>query len=445
MDKSAETIVHKDSQIGSESVQYGLKSLLGSSYATNWPLILFAILIPLRNVQLKYIPNFGAGINFLNVGLVLSFVGAVFVGGKLVKGSGINKWVLIFALYSLTSLFIGYRSVYTDTGIHFNFLKDTLIAISLLYIVQKSVRDWVGIKRIIIATMIPLPYMAYVVWNQYSSVAKWHYYHGLRISGTFVDLGANELGAFFVTTGLFYTALLVYLKDKFWKLLVLGGLAFSVFGLVYSYSRGGYVAFAVGAAAIFLMHKSKASVLAFLVVAALITANFVPSSVVERFESITTESVEMDTSAQSRFVFWGIAADYIKKSPVFGLGYHTFHHKEVNPFGMDTHNYFIKVMVEQGFVGFAILVLILLSIYKIGLRQYRESTGNEWTNGLGVGVIAILTGLIVGNMFGDRFSHYPMISYFWIFVGLLLAAMEIEKTKQSPSVAVVDLKKGFWQ
>ena len=77
----------------------------------NWFLYAFLFLLPLQNVQTGYLPNLGMGINFLNVMTLLSLVGAIRSGGKLVRGPGVNGWLLVYAAWSFVALYIGYASV----------------------------------------------------------------------------------------------------------------------------------------------------------------------------------------------------------------------------------------------------------------------------------------------------------------------------------------------
>jgi hypothetical protein len=42
-------------------------------------------------------------------------------------------------------------------------------------------------------------------------------------------------------------------------------------------------------------------------------------------------------------------------------------------------------------------------------------------------MIGAWVALIVGNCFGDRFTYYPMIGYFWVYLGLTLKAHELSR------------------
>ena len=139
----------------------------------NWALYLFLFLLPLQNLQTGYIPNLGGGLNFLNVMFAATLFGAVLSAGRLALDEPVNRWILAYAAYGLVSLLVGYRYV-ADASAHWTELKDQLVAIAVCFLVQMSVRDWVGARRVIAATLLPLPYIAWVAWSQHASVAQWH-------------------------------------------------------------------------------------------------------------------------------------------------------------------------------------------------------------------------------------------------------------------------------
>ena len=53
--------------------------------AHNWALYLFLFLLPLQNLQTGYMPQFGGGLNFLNVMFGASLLGAWMAGGSLAR------------------------------------------------------------------------------------------------------------------------------------------------------------------------------------------------------------------------------------------------------------------------------------------------------------------------------------------------------------------------
>ncbi|MBB1087412.1 O-antigen ligase family protein [Lysobacter sp. SG-8] len=388
----------------------------------NWPLYAFLMLLPLQNIQVGYIPNLGGGLNFLNVAFLASLVGALASGGRLAPGASINRWVFAYIAYSLVSLFVASQYV-ADTGDHFQMMKDHLIGMSLLFLVQKSVQDWTTARRVIIAMMVPLPYIAKVAWSQHLSVASWHYSDDLRISGTFSMLGANEFAAFCVTAAVMAFALLLAARlPRLWKLGLGFCIACMVMGVLYAYSRTAYIALILGLVTVILVWRGRWKMIAPLFLAAVLLPAILPYSVIERFDSTAVEENERDESTELRFVYWGIAWDTYTRHPVTGTGYHSFQHTEINPHGKDTHNLYIRTLAEGGTIGAVLLLGILLSILLMARKEISNAPSGTLRYALALGLMGAWMALVVGNLFGDRFTHYPMMAHFWAFVALVAKA-----------------------
>jgi len=392
----------------------------------NWFLYAFMLLLPLQNLQTGYIPNLGGGFNFLNIGFALSLLGAWRCGGTITHWSSVQRWVLAYVAFGVVSLFIGYGNVHSETDEHFNYLKDATLAVLLVFVAQMSVRDWSTLKRMILVTLLPLPYMLRVTWAEHSSVSRWHYSDALRISGTFSELGANEFAAFCVTMAVLLFALLLSARLSLrWRMALLAGLGCMALGVLWTYSRTAYIALLLGTASVVLLWRGRWKMLLPLFIAALVMQHFIPVSVLERFDSTTIEEGKRDESTEMRFEFWSIAWNNFIEHPLVGSGYHTFHHHEINPRDMDTHNFFMRELTEKGLIGFAITVAMLLSILRACWRTMRDAPPASLAYALGLGMIGAWLALILGNCFGDRFTYYPVISYFWIYLGLTLKAHEL--------------------
>jgi O-antigen ligase len=172
-----------------------------------------------------------------------------------------------------------------------------------------------------------------------------------------------------------------------------------------------------------------------LFIAALIAPNLMPVSVIERFDSTTLEAGKRDESTENRFEFWRIAWDNFENHPVFGSGYHTFHHPEINPHQTDTHNFFMRELTEKGVVGAGITFAMLLSILRACWRTLTRMPAPGLGYALGLGMVNAWLALMIENFFGDRFTYYPMIGYFWVFLGLTLKARELHEKDERPEAA----------
>ena len=407
----------------------------------NWPFYAFLLLLPLQNLHTGYIPNLGGGFNFLNIGFALSLLGAWRAGAGITHWSSVQRWIVAYVAYAILSLYIGYANVHSETEEHFNFLKDAMLAVMLVFVTQMSVGDWRTLKRVFLLTLLPLPYMLRVTWNQHASVSRWHYSDALRISGTFSQLGANEYAAFCVGMAIVLFALLIAARlSTRWRLWLAACVACVVIGVMWSYSRTAYVALMLGIGSVMLLWRGRWKMIAPLFLAALILPHFIPASVIERFDSTTIEEGKRDESTEMRFEFWGIAWDNFTEHPLFGSGYHTFHHHEINPRNMDTHNFFMRELTEKGACGFLITAGMLLSIVLACWRTMRAAPPGSFGYALGLGMIGAWLALILGNCFGDRFTYYPMIGYFWVYVGLTLKAYALDaadrETKNAPAPSV---------
>src|SRR5690606_38739483 len=218
---------------------------------------------------------------------------------------------------------------------HMNILKDHLTGVSLLFLVQMSVSSWTGVRRIVLATILPLPYIAKVTWVEHASVASWNYSDDLRIKGTFALLGANEFAAFCVTVAAVLFALLIATRaSRFWKMMFVGGIACMLLGVLYAYSRTAYVALILALVVIVVAWRGRWKLVLPLMLAAAIVPPLLPPSVVQRFDSTTVEEGERDESTELRFEFWQIAWDNFVAHPVVGTGFQSFRHPEINPHRM---------------------------------------------------------------------------------------------------------------
>lgn len=392
----------------------------------NWPLLLFVAMIPLQNIYLGKLPSLGAGLNFINITIVLS----LFVWKTRPECALPTETKLHAPLYAYMAIFVCstlygilYLGVLGDK--HFLALKDQLLPMFVFFVVLNSVRDRRGIVWMIIAMSLPLPYMFHVFRSQLSWFMSWHFADEMRlVGGTFMKLGSNEISAFYAAYTLVLAALFYYIKNLRVRVVLAVLLGLNLYCLLYSQSRGSWLAFLGGLAIMGWCFNKKAAVAAgvAIIISSSALLTIFPVSVQERFSTIfVEEGEERDRSAESRFILWEVAFKKYKDSPVFGIGFHSFHH--VNPYeGKDTHNYFVKVLTEQGAVG----LLILLVIFWRSLAASRslfERASDPLFKALGLGMLGCITAFVIGNMFGDRFSHYPLVTYFWVYLALVLRAL----------------------
>ena len=82
----------------------------------------------------------------------------------------------------------------------------------------------------------------------------------------------------------------------------------------------------------------------------------------------------IDHSAASRLSLWEEAMQVFKADPVFGTGFNLYAYgSHVGGYG-DTHNVFVKVLVETGLTGLVLFLAIFRKLFQIGRRLYRTAT-----------------------------------------------------------------------
>lgn len=392
----------------------------------NWLLYIFIFFLPLQNIQTGYLPTLPGGINFLNIGFVLALIGGFYCRGKITHWSGTHKWVWLYVIWGLITLWIGVMNSPAASAKRFSDFKDSQLAVLLLFVVEMSVTDWSTLKRVLLATILPLPYIFRVTWAQHRSVGGWHFAWDMKVNGTFSMLGANEFSSFCVTMALMLFALLLAAKlPKTWRALILGGIACMVAGILWTYSRTSYVTILLGALLIVVAWRGRWKMAIPLMFAIIVVPPLLPHSVTQRFDDTHISGQDVDKSTDMRYVYWGVAIKEWEAHPVAGIGNYTFAY--VNPFKMDTHNVWLRTLAEKGLIGFIILAGLFLSLLRTGWRTLRDSPpGNSnIAYALGLGMIGIVPALAIGNFWGDRLTYAPMIGYFWVIVALMLKAREL--------------------
>jgi O-antigen ligase len=246
-----------------------------------------------------------------------------------------------------------------------------------------------------------------------------------RAGGPFwiIGLGSNHFGAFIAYCSAVFLGLFFLDKTKWRRILFLVVVLFSLHPIFFSYSRGAYVGALI--VLVFFGLVQKRSLLVLIVVLAIAWQILLPQSVVERIKMTKTETVggqtQIEDSAAVRLGLWNLAWNLFKQNPVIGIGFGGFEFSV--PEGQyhrwkDTHNYYAKMLAEQGIVGFGLFLIVLVVAFRSGWRLWKA--GKEgFEKGLGLGFMGCVLACASTNFFGDRWSYFEVGAYFWVFWGLV--------------------------
>jgi O-antigen ligase len=241
---------------------------------------------------------------------------------------------------------------------------------------------------------------------------------GMRL-GSEGSLDANDMAALMVICFPFSVSMALHARGlRRW--LALGAAAVFLAIVVFSGSRGGTLALAVAGLVYVLSAKGTRRVLAFVVLlsAGSLTWRLAPNWFRSRIESIgSTETDYNTTSYDGRKQIWARARMYIGQRPVTGVGINNFPIAEGNYLGSlgrrgkwsTTHNAYLQVTSELGFVGAGIFIAFL------GLAGFRALALRRPLGGSGAGegaqpeFIAAVAGFAAGAYF---LSHAYFYAYY---------------------------------
>lgn len=397
----------------------------------NWPLVILIALVPLQNIYLGKIPSLGAGINVLNVLMLFAFFGAS-RRRETKYANSMNKYIILLAMSYVLSTFVASSVMGWDEKALY-VLKDMFFAYLFFFVTYKSLTGMKALKVLFWATVIPLPYMFRVFYANLSWMGFSTYKDKLRLnSGTFMELGSNEVAAFYATYTFIVLGFALVEQEKKRKWFLFTCVAMNLYSLLYGFSRGAYLASMVGLV-VFCWYNRRVRLLlagVTMVYGLLVTGvDVFPKAVTERFNSSFVEEEELDESAQTRIILWDVAMDKFQSSPLVGVGFGNF--KKMNEFGLDTHNYYVKLLSEGGLVSFSAFVIFMIVSVRSGVSLLKDGS-NPLEQKLAIGLLACLASTIVGNFFGDRFTHYPLISYFYVYLAMAMKLLEWTNREERP-------------
>lgn len=253
--------------------------------------------------------------------------------------------------------------------------------------------------------------------------------YGKRAGGPFeqVGLGANHLGAFMAHSIAMLAAMFLSERELKTRLVRAAAIAFGTLALLYSYSRGAYLA--IVAVMVYFGIRRKPILLAACLVLFVAWKTLLPHSVIERI-TMTSQDGQIESSAAHRLDLWEHAKALLLANPIFGVGYGGFGFTVPEGELTDTHNVYMKILSEQGIVGFAFLMIIFLRMFISGNRLLRVAR-SPYLKGLGLGMTGAVAACMVTNMFGDRWSYFVLGGFLWVWWGLVDKMTIIEGMRES--------------
>lgn len=240
--------------------------------------------------------------------------------------------------------------------------------------------------------------------------------------------------------------------DRFWneenrKLRWLAAWATVVCSLavVFTFSRGGFLAMVVVFGAMFIFRPPKPSALIITLLIALILFPFVPSEYTARIMTIVDflPSSEISSAPIGEASYRGRLSEVLvglmmfRDNPILGVGFNNYpvHYQEYSRrLGLDprleqrsAHNLYVEVAAETGILGlvtFGVILFITLNGIYRSWQLFRSNgmrKNADMVAAFGIGFIGYLSAAM--------FVHDAYPRYFWLLLGIGLAIQNVAKNE----------------
>ncbi len=358
--------------------------------------------------------------------------------GSIWLNTSLNLPIYLFLLMGFISIFRGatYGVDYLAEAT-LRYFRIWFLPIFLYFLTINTVRDREEVKNVAIIIMIVTTLVGLMAIHEYLQTDD-------RVGGVFDE--PNYLAAFFNYYMFLPLGFLLLNRNrlKYWTLLIPFLICFR--GLMVSFSRAGYLAFAASSYAIaFFRSRFSLFFVVLATVAVLLNPALLPEGIRYRMaQTIQKSSAQMeaaesgasslDQSAGDRIKLWHASVAMIQEHPFLGIGYHLFESKVMHYWtGTRTynpHNTYLHIAVEMGIPTLIIFLWILGLVFWNTLRLYKTSH-DLFAKALALGFLGGLFGFLVSNLYGARFNSSEMSSYFWILCALIMRLRMLEGNTQS--------------
>jgi probable O-glycosylation ligase (exosortase A-associated) len=163
--------------------------------------------------------------------------------------------------------------------------------------------------------------------------------------------------------------------QKWWRWLFISLIPVIIHAVLMTYSRGAMVAMIMCIPIFFLRSRKRAFLMMVAVALGFAVPMMAGKEIRERFFSI--QQSDADESAQSRYGSWAAAWAIAKDHPVFGAGVRGANQLSfmygADMEGRTIHSQYLQVTADNGFVGGALYLCTLVSVWR-ALRRVRKTT-----------------------------------------------------------------------
>src|SRR3989442_14817584 len=93
------------------------------------------------------------------------------------------------------------------------------------------------------------------------------------------------------------------------------------------------------------------------------------------------------------------------QNPILGTGFNTYSYLGRTEKYRDTHNYYLKVLVETGIVGLLVFLWLLWGMFHLGFRLF-QTAEDPFLRSLGLGFAVVVVCALAGDLFFGRLTFF---------------------------------------
>ena len=397
-----------------------------------WGLYYMMPLLPYRTLRDHFL-DYPLGGNLLTILVLCILVGALLKGKRLPR-SGIYVTWLIFGVYLYMSMWLGVALVNAPmplwiNDINFALWKDYMLLPLIFVAAGLVVEDRRAIRTVVLMAVLAVFFIDRASLMSSLSHSWARFDESKRDGGPLGFAGSNGLAAFHAQFALFLWSFAQFMKRKKVKLLLYGLVAATIMATMYDFSRAGYISVVAGMIVLGIMKDRKLIPIA--IVFLCVWQAVVPTAVSERVNMTKDSNGQLESSAQERVELWTAAKETIESSPIFGVGYGTFQLTAHVDNLRDTHNWYVKVMLETGAIGMVMALTLLAQMFMLGFYLFRRGRDPLY-RGLGLGLFLLMTCSLILNCFGDRWTYLEIHGLTWVLFGAATRAKQLVQAEAIP-------------
>ena len=390
-------------------------------------------LLPLETTR-EHLRAYPLGEHVIYLLLISVLVGCLFHYGSIHVRTPLNKIIFIFAIVSYASLWRGAFYLSANAPLwsndpRFSAWKD-LMAMPLLFLASAyAIRSKRQMQIVVLIILISFLAVDQLFIRNMLVRNLSHFDESKRDPGALGYAGSNGLAAYAAQLTCFILGLAAF-ENKILRPLALYALAaVGAVALMYTFSRGGYIGFLAGMLTLGVLKKRVYLVA---VVMLLLTWGLIlPASVQERINMTYSKDAGLESSAHSRMELWQDAGQLILDNPVFGTGFATYRFMGRVGDLRDTHNFYVKMLVETGIIGLVIVLVLMAKMTWLSRSLYRQE--DPFFKGVGLGLLALCAVMVVVNLFGDRWTYIEINGVLWVMLGMAARALLLVREAEKPS------------